>query len=266
MYYGRYFRSPDGSLPPAFGPPLQHYDSISVLALPADNGTWGMGIVTAASDADMRPAKDVETWMRVMASYPLVAHWLEGEPLTDVQLMAKIEDRHRTFVVDGRPVATGVLPVADSWACTNPSVGRGASIGLMHAVALRDLVRDKGLDDPLAFASAWHDTTQETVEPFYRDTLDFDRHRLGEIEAQIKGVPYETEDPAWAIGQAMQVAAATDPEVLRGFIDIASLLARPDDVLQRPGLLDSVLAAAETRAEPLPGPSRAELVELVRST
>ena len=78
-------------------------------------------------------------------------------------------------------------------------------------------------------------------------------------------MPYETDDPAWAIGQAMEAAAGSDPDVLRGFIDIASLLARPDEVLHRPGLLDRVLAAAETPAEPLPGPSRAELVELVRS-
>ena len=41
VYYGRHFRSSDGSTPPAFGPLLQHYDSLSVLTLPADNGTWG---------------------------------------------------------------------------------------------------------------------------------------------------------------------------------------------------------------------------------
>ena len=95
-----------------------------------------------------------------------------------------------------------------------------------------------------------------TVEPLYRDTLDFDRHRLGEIEAQIAGVPYETDDPNWAIGQAMEAAAGSDPDVLRGFVDIASLLARPDEVLHRPGLLDTVLAAgrdpgrAAARTEP----------------
>ncbi len=265
VYYGRYYRSRDGALPFAFGPLLQHYDSVSTLTLPADNGTWGMGIVASASDADLRPAKDVETWERIIAAYPLVAHWLDGEPMTDIQIMAKIEDRHRAFVVDGRPVVTGVVAVADSWACTNPSVGRGATIGLIHGVALRDLVRDHALDDPLSFASAWHDTTLEHVEPLYRDTLDFDRHRLGEIEAQMAGVPYETDDPNWAIGQAMGVAAASDPDVLRGYVDVISLLARPDDVLHRPGVLEKVLAVADTPAEPLPGPSRTELIDLVRS-
>jgi 2-polyprenyl-6-methoxyphenol hydroxylase-like FAD-dependent oxidoreductase len=264
MYYGRYFRSPAGDLPVAFGPPLQHYDSVSLLALPADNGTWGIGIVTAASDTELRRARDVAVWERVVRSYPLLAHWLEGEPLTDVQLMAKIEDRIRCFVVDGRPVTTGLAPVGDSWACTNPSVGRGASMGLMHALALRDLVRDRGLDDPLSFASAWHDATVEQLEPYYRDTLNFDQHRLREIEAQIAGVPYESDDPAWADRRAMS-AAGSDPEILRGLVDISSMLARPHEVLNRPGIRDRVTAHAGTAAEPSPGPSRAELVELIRS-
>lgn len=263
MYYGRYFRSGDGSLPPAVGPLLQHYDSVSVLTLPADNGTWGLGLVTAGSDAPLRAAKDPDVWERVIASYPLVAHWLQGEPLTGIQLMAKIEDRHRSFVVDGRPVATGVAPIADSWACTNPSVGRGATIGLLHAQALRDLLRDAGLDEPVAFALAWHETTRERVEPLYRDTLAFDRHRLGEIQAQVAGIPYETDDPSWAIGQAFGAAAGSDPDLLRGFLEVASLLSRAEEVMARPGLLDKVLASAGAPPEPPPGPSRKELLELV---
>ena len=54
IYYGRHFRSPDGSVPPAFGPLLMPYDSLSILTLAADNGTWGVGIVTSAKDAALR--------------------------------------------------------------------------------------------------------------------------------------------------------------------------------------------------------------------
>jgi hypothetical protein len=163
-------------------------------------------------------------------------------------------------------VASGVAPIADAWACTNPSVGRGATMGLMHAVALRDLLRDDALDDPVAFANAWHDTTVERVEPLYRDTLSYDRHRLGEITAQIAGVPYETEDPGWAIGRAWEAAVGGDAELLRGYLEVIGLLARAGEVLARPGVLEKVLAAAEAPVEPLPGPSRAELVELVGAT
>ena len=55
VYYGRHFRSTDGTLPPSFGPNLQHYESISFLTLPADNGTWGVGIVTSAGRLQLNP-------------------------------------------------------------------------------------------------------------------------------------------------------------------------------------------------------------------
>src|SRR3954452_24420167 len=177
VYYGRHFRSPDGTVPVALGPGLQHCDSISLLLLPADNGTWGVGIVASAAAAPMRPARHLAVGTRVVSSYPLAAHWLEGEPISDVAVMAKIEDRYRRFVDGVGPVATGFVAVADSWACTNPSVGRGASIGLLHAVCLRDLLRDVQPGDS-ALARRWDEVTAEVVEPFYRDTVAFDRHRL----------------------------------------------------------------------------------------
>jgi flavin-dependent dehydrogenase len=262
VYFGRHFRSADGSLPPAFGPPLMPYDSVSILALPADNGTWGVGLVTSAGDAALRAARDRDVWTRVVASYPLVAHWLDAEPITDIAVMAKIEDRHRGFVIDGVPVVTGVAPLGDSWACTNPSVGRGASIGVLHASVLRETVRRVAPGAAFEFATAWHEATTETVEPYFRDTLAFDRHRLAEIDAQIARVPYETDDPGWLLGQALANAAGKDPALLRGYLEIASLLARGVDVLSRPGVAERVLELGAA-GEPFPGPTRAELLALV---
>ncbi len=198
----------------------------------------------------------------MIASHPLVAHWLDGEPITDIAVMAKIEDRHRSFVVDGVPVATGVVPLGDSWACTNPSVGRGASIGVLHACELRDTLRRVAPGDALEFATAWHESTTEAVEPYFRDTLAFDRHRLAEIDAQIAGVAYETDDPAWLLGQALANAAAKDPELLRGYLEIVSLLDRGVDVLSRPGVAERALELG-AEGEPFPGPARAELLALV---
>ena len=109
--------------------------------------------------------------------------------------MARLEDRYRGFVVDGKPVATGVVAVADAWACSNPANGRGVSIGMLHALVLRDQLRAVGLDDPAAFAEAFHAATAETVEPWYRATLTTDRHRLGEVDAGIRGAAYDPPDP-----------------------------------------------------------------------
>ena len=266
VYYGRHFRSADGSIPPALGGYLQQYDSTCILTLPADNGTWGVGIVASAKDAPLRRLADADTWMRAARSYPLIAHWVEAEPLDDAPaVMAKIEDRYRRYVVDGRPVATGVVAVGDSWACTNPSLGRGVSIGLIHVQALRDHLRSAALDDPLAFAMGWDETTEAVVGPWYRSTLAFDRHRLAEIDAQIAGEAYAPDDPAWSITKAMERASTQDPDVLRAFLRVATVQERPDEVLAQPGILDAVIAkGAGWEHDVAPGPSRAELVSIVK--
>lgn len=265
VYYGRHFRSADGSVPPALGPLLQPYGSLSVLSLPADNGTWGVGIITSAKDPALRPLREVDRWMRTLRSFPLVAHWADGEPLSDdVAVMAKIEDRCRRMCVDGAPVATGVLAVADSWACTNPSLGRGMTIGLMHGLALRDLLRTPPTGDPVKLAVAWDELTESVVMPWYRATLHFDRHRLAEIEAHVRGEAYEPGDPAWELTQALQCAARRDPEVLRGFLSIVGLVRTGDEVFSDPGFVDRVIAAgSDWRTAALPGPGRQQVLTTI---
>ncbi len=265
VYFGRHFRSDDGSVPMAFGPPLQEYGTISVLTLPADNGTWGVGIVASANDPAMRAVKDVDVWTNVISNLPLCAHWLEGEPIEDhIAVMAKIEDRHRTFVIDGAPVATGVLALADSWACTNPSVGRGISIGTVHAEALRDVLHDLPAD-PIALQRQWHDATLASAEPWYRGTLSFDEGRLDEIASLLEDRAFEP-TPEFEIGKALQAAGGKDPELLRAFIEMAGVIALPEEILSRPGLFEQVVALGSGwRDERLPGPSREELVALTSS-
>lgn len=265
VYYGRHFRSHDGSIPPPLGGLLQHYDSVSILTLPADNGTWGVGFITSARDSAVRPLRDVGAWSAALKEFPRVAHWADGQPLDDqVAVMAKLEDRHRELCVDGRPVATGVVAVADSWACTNPSLGRGISIGIMHGRALRDVLREQPLDHPLDFANAWHAKTHETVEPWYRATLRFDRNRLAEMEAEAQGVPYEPGDPEWEITHALEAAAGQDADLMRAFLSIAGVTMLPDEVLARPGVLDRTIElGARWRDMPSPGPDRARLLATI---
>ncbi len=265
VYYGRHFRSPDGTTPPIMGPLLQGYGSISILTLPADNGTWGIGVIASAADKAMRGLRDTERWTALVASLPLVAHWLDGQPLGEgVDVMAKIEDRCRSFTVDGAPVATGIAAVADSWACTNPSLGRGASIGMMHCLALRDTLRLSGADDPAAFSAAWAQATATTVEPWYRATLSFDRHRLAEIDAEIAGEVYRPDGDDWAIVQSLFFAAGQDPDCLRAAISIQGLVRGPGEVFADASLFDKVLTlGAGWQDAPAFGPDRAEIVSIV---
>jgi len=267
LYFGRHFRSADGSLPPMIGPPQIYWGTISSLTLPADNGTWAVALVTGSKDTALRSLREAARWAAVVRGLPLVAHWLDGTPIDDgVQVMARLEDRYRGFVVDGKPVATGVVAVADSWACSNPALGRGASIGMLHALTLRDQLRAVGLDDPAAFAGAFHAATAETVEPWYRTTLASDRQRLSEIEAGICGAAYDSPDAAYQLEKALQAAIQQDPECVRAFLDTRLVLRTPQEVFARPGLRDKTLELGSGwRREASFGPSRDQLLALASS-
>jgi 2-polyprenyl-6-methoxyphenol hydroxylase-like FAD-dependent oxidoreductase len=268
VYYGRHFRSADGSLPAMIGPTTIDWGTITSLTLPADNGTWAVVLVTGSRDMAFRPLREPARWETVVRSLPLISHWLDGTPIDDgVQVMARLEDRYRSFVADGKPVATGVVAVADSWACSNPANGRGASIGMLHAVTLRDQLRAVGPDDPAAFAEAFQVATAETVEPWYRATLATDRHRVGEIEAGVRGVGYDSRDPAYQLEKALGAAVGQDADCLRAYLDIRLVLRTPEEVFARPGLRDKTLQLGSGWREQQPlGPTREQLLALATAS
>src|ERR1700677_356740 len=133
MYYGRYFRSEDGTTPKPFGPLLAPMGTFSILTLPADNGTWAVTIVASSGDQVLKRMRDPDLWKTVIEACPLHAHWLEGEPIGKQEAMGGVLDRYRSPLTDGQPLVTGVALLGDAWACTNPSLGRGVSLGLLHA-------------------------------------------------------------------------------------------------------------------------------------
>jgi hypothetical protein len=154
--------------------------------------------------------------------------------------------------------------VADAAACTNPSLGRGISLGLLHAAALPATVRAH-LDDPRAFSEAWDTSTEERLTPWYRATVAFDRGRRAQVEAIREGRPAPTPDtPAAKATAALVVAMRHDPDVFRGFLDIMGCMALPQEVMARPGFAERVseLGAAHD-APPPPGPSREQLLALL---
>ena len=85
------------------------------------------------------------------------------------------------------------------------------------------------------------------------------------IDAQIAGESYAPDDPTWSITKAMERASLQDPDVLRAFVRIATVQEPPDDVLAQPGILDAVIAKGSGwEHDVAPGPSRAELVSIVK--
>jgi 2-polyprenyl-6-methoxyphenol hydroxylase-like FAD-dependent oxidoreductase len=262
-YYTRYFHAPSGHPQPRAGL-LVPIGSISLLHLPADSGTWSVTVYVSSRDRALRELRRTEVYTKVVQACPLHAHLLEGEPITDVLAMSGTLDRYRRFVVDGVPVATGIVAVGDAWACTNPSLGRGITLGLLHAARLRDVVRSD-LGAPARLAEDFDAVTEAELTPWYRATLDVDRDRLIDVEALAEGRPVPPPaDEAAAVRRALLVAMACDADVFRAFMEIVGVVTSPHEVMARPGLVERILTIAESQPPlQVPGPSRQELLELV---
>ena len=260
LYYTRFFRSRGGGLPPFRAPPLTPLGTFTVLVLPSDNDTWSVTLVASAGDQPLKRMRHRDRWEAVLAACPAHAQWLDGEPLTDVLPIGGVVDRYRRLAADGHPVVAGVALLADAWACTNPSVGRGMSLGILHARHLRDLVREQ-IDDPVGFAAAWDDVTETHLTPWYRDTVYEDRARLREIDALRSGATLPAPP---AVVAALPTALAHDAEIFRAFVETRACLATLREVLARPGMAERILEIAADR-EPVrpPGPDRQQLLALL---
>ncbi len=257
VYYTRYFTGP--SLPARLGPPLVPLGTISLLTLDGDNDTWSVTIFSASGDAPLKALRDVEPFTRVVRACPLHAHWLDGEPITEMLAMAGILDRYRRFVIQGNPVVTGYAAVGDAWACTNPSAGRGISVGIVHAQLLRRIVQEH-LEDPAGFAQAWDEGTERLVAPFYWNQIAADRTRLAEMTALREGRPWSPPD---SMMSRLVSAARYDADVFRAFLEIFMCLELPQEVLQRPGIKDAVEQLGDKAPPPAPGPNRQQLLQLL---
>jgi 2-polyprenyl-6-methoxyphenol hydroxylase-like FAD-dependent oxidoreductase len=264
IYYTRLFRSATGVFPPYRTAPATYFHSFSLLTLPGDAGTWSVTVFISSDDRALKKLRDPKHWTALVAACPSHAHWLDGEPITDVLPMGGIIDRYRRFVVDGVPVATGIVTVGDSWACTNPSLARGITMGLMHALGTVEVVRQH-LDNPLALALAHDSMTETRVTPWYRDTIQIDRTRIARFNALIECRPEpQPTDPPARIAKALLVAMMYDADLFRVTIEMRSLLALPQEVMARPGVVDRIMEVAGTREAMMPpGPSREELLHML---
>ena len=134
LYYTRFYRGEQPAFRGALNMPI---GSFSILTLPADNGTWSVTLYASSGDQPLKALRDPARFEAVVGACPRHAHWLDGEPLTGVLAMGGILDRVRSVTGNGAGPALGVVSLGDAWACTNPSLGRGMALGLVHAALLR---------------------------------------------------------------------------------------------------------------------------------
>jgi 2-polyprenyl-6-methoxyphenol hydroxylase-like FAD-dependent oxidoreductase len=263
LYYTRYFRAHGAGTPAFRAAMVTDIGTFSVLTLPADNDTWSVTLFTSAGDQPLKRLRDADVWMAVVAACPAHKQWLDGEPITGVLPMAGVVDRFRRLAVDGRPVATGLVAVGDAIACTNPSGGRGMTLGLLGVSHLRDVIRSH-LENPHRLAETWDDVAQTELTPWYRETVDEDRARFAEIEALRRGAQPAPPTDFALLQRALLVALFRDPEAFRAAAASRACITRLEETFAERGFVEHILEIArDSDPPPRPGPNRTQLLSLL---
>lgn len=266
-YYTRYFRAREGEeMPPYHGLALIPFDCYSLLTIRSDAGIWSLTVYTSSRDRAFKVLHEESNWTRLIRACPLHERLVtDQEPVTGVLPVSGLVDRIRHLILDGVPAATGILAVGDSWACTNPSQGRGLTLALWHAAITAEAVGEH-LGSPRDLALVHHQVTNERLLPWYRATVRYDRFRVAQMNAVIEGRPASdvTPGPDTAPMVNLAVGAQRDADLFRAFLETTMLLARPDEVLARPGMTDRIGEVVAGSEPPrAPGPSRAEALALL---
>ncbi|MCL3992063.1 FAD-dependent oxidoreductase [Streptomyces lavenduligriseus] len=267
LAYTRYFRAAPGTEPHVPPWPTAHYETVSTVSCAGDAGVRSVSFFVSGQDRALRALHRERTWDAVLRLFPAESHWAEGgRPVTGVVAMSGMEGRHRRFVVNGKPVATGIVSVGDAWATTNPLFGVGISAGLLHAALLRSRLRTQDADDPHQLAVRFSEATEEVLGRARRHLGVWDRHRLAEVERLTRRPPAASApvDSGWHFRRTLETVKLRDPDILRAVAATAALLTTPADAFGDPGLVERVLALGRPAERPwAPGPSRSKLLAAV---
>jgi 2-polyprenyl-6-methoxyphenol hydroxylase-like FAD-dependent oxidoreductase len=237
-YYSRHYRvRPGVDLP---GLPVTR----TVIALDeflagkwgADNGAVQLVVAPLAADRRFRTVRDPEIFTAVLRTVPAYAAWLDVmDPITGVFPMGGLHNTLRRLVVDGTPVATGVLAIGDSVCTTNPTLGRGLALALTGAADLADTLGAQA-GDPAAQALALDRLVSAHVAPFYHDQAAIDAARLAMMRHAIFGDPAPRPPAATDRVSYPQLRAAGcyDPVAFRAFWKINGMVCPPEAVYTDP--------------------------------
>lgn len=256
-----------GREPERRAPILAELGSISILTLPGDCGSWSVTVLTSSRDRELKRLRNADVWTKVVRAYPLHAHWLDGEPISDVLVMSGVVDRYRRFANDRGPLVTGFVAVADAWACTNPSAGRGMTVGMLHARRLRDCMR-RFANNPWELARNFDEVTERELRPWYDAQIASDRVRFAAMEASRIGEADQLpSDPLARDLYLLRTGMLADGELFRLGMEYIATLATAQEIMERPGVRLRILEAVDELSQrapgSIPGPNRAELLEIL---
>jgi 2-polyprenyl-6-methoxyphenol hydroxylase-like FAD-dependent oxidoreductase len=277
VYFSRFYRLNEGQqIPPRTGPIGGDLGYLKYGVFAGDNGTFSITLACATDDAVTRKALDDEDRFDGTArALTFTKDYLDGRatPITSVHKIAGLISRWRDYIVDGKPLALGVLPVGDAHLATNPLYGRGCTTGFVNAHLLAQVFATHDTSDQLGIALAHDEAVRAELKPWVMQTMSTDAEARRVASAILTGADPDADqtDPRTfmrsVFRDGLRPAMRTDAVVLRGFFRNFNLLTPPDALTKDQEFAARVLQAFQERdtrpPEPYLGPGRSELLEIL---
>ncbi|WP_040405559.1 FAD-dependent oxidoreductase [Amycolatopsis nigrescens] len=267
-YYTRFYKltaaNPPGPLNRGFGSGglWDHYTAVLFLG---DNKTFSISFGILPEDTALKSLRTEEAFTAAVQATPLLAGWVapgNSEPISPVYAMGSLDNSLKLPSPEQPPVE-GFYGIGDSVCTTNPSYGRGVSLGLKHAYLLADLLEEHPEVGPKQ-ASEFAERTEKLLRPWWEEAVMNDRGRAALWEATVNGEQPQR-PPAGIVNFGMAVAASTkDQEIWRRVANVMMMLKTPDTLYADDEIKQRVGKALAGGPPPqLPGACRSDLVEVV---
>ncbi len=264
-YLTRWYRlNPGETYPPVIVPAAAPIPYLLTIAFPADNGCFAIAMAASMTDPLRGTLLEPEVFAAYLDAVPAIQAWASrGTPITDPLPLARINNCRRRLTDEAGPIVTGFVMLGDSGNHTNPTYGRGVSLGFAQAQHLARTAETAA--SPVAFALSFSEWTDANVGSWRDSQQEADGFLLTLAQATIAGEMPPRPPPQFRFRQAMGVLADRDAEV-------AELVAQEQHLLCPAGAADADPAvSAKVRAfmEQAPrgpavaGPSRREFEALV---
>lgn len=268
-YYTRHYKrltaQPPGPLNRGFGAGglWNHYTAVLFLA---DNDTFSISLGVLPDDAAMKELRHEDVFTAAIRATPMLAPWIapgNSEPISAVHAMGGLDNWSRLATPE-QPLPVGFCVLGDAACTTNPSYGRGVSLGLAHVFTLVDLLAGhRAVDAELARQFAG--LSLALLGPWLAEANANDRGRAAMWQATVHGGAAPTPPPGVVTFGTAVAAASRDAVIWRQVARVMMMLDQPASLYADADIRERVgraLGAGPPPAMP-PGAERGELVDVV---
>jgi hypothetical protein len=187
-YVSRMYRAKPAVEMPGPWPLGQAQDGYLTIVMAQDDRTISALVVRPTNDHGLAMLRHEAAWDTAMRAIPFIDVWTDPErwdPITPVMNGGLLTNTFRSQLQpDGSPVAKGLLFLGDAVSTTNPSAGRGVSLGLMQVQAVLGMLHDADVSERF---DQW---CTDNIRPWYDDHVLWDAallRRMAGHDVDVEG-------------------------------------------------------------------------------